>query len=186
MKKIIIAIFSLVVLAGCATKGTVPANDDLTFGLISVKDATIKFSAEGAINPFTGLHLALTTLPSHFLTASLHVPKNVGKIEVVYMVVLSVDGKQKTEAFTKAELIDYWDSMATDTDVRAKQMTAINNYYLPSNSLSGKNLGHDYAVVFISKEPFEPSDRIEARFLVDGEDKIFELDASSVIKEKKR
>jgi hypothetical protein len=184
MRKTALCLISFVVLAGCATKSAVPLSDELTIRLITVKEATGKFYAEGATNPFTGIFLAITSMPSQFLTAALHVPKNVGQVEVEQLTVVSEDEKQIAEAMTKEEMVEYWNTMPSEASARAKQMEAIERYYLPSTRLEGKKLGNDYAVVFISRDPYSPTDRVEARFLVDGEEKVIELDVSSIIKKK--
>jgi hypothetical protein len=186
MKRLVQILFIATIVVGCATKGAIPADDKLSFRLITAKEATNKFSAEGAPNPFTGTFLALTTMPSHFLTASLHVPKKATRVEIEYMIVLSKDGNKIVDASTKEEMIEYWDAMASESSARTKQMEAIERYYLPSTAIEGKELGRDYVVVFLSKEKIKPTDRIEARFLVDGIEEIFEFDASSVITEKKK
>jgi hypothetical protein len=83
----------------------------------------------------------------------------------------------------KKGMFDYWDKMASTTDNRKKQMDAIENYYLPANVLEGKKLGRNYVVVFISDKPYEATDRVGAKFLVDGEEKTFELDPSTFLKD---
>jgi hypothetical protein len=185
MKKIAPWFMCIPFLLGCVTKSPAPLDDVISLRLITAKEATNKFYAEGAPNPFTGAFLALTTMPHDFLTASLHVPKDVERVDVVYIQALSIDGSQIAEASTKGDMVEYWESMASESTARTRQMNAIERYYLPGDRLDGKRLGRDYVIVFMAKEKFKPTDRIEARFLVDGEEKLIEVDASSIIKMKR-
>jgi hypothetical protein len=185
MKKIAHWFICIPFLLGCVTKSPAPLDDVISLRLITAKEATNKFYAEGAPNPFTGAFLSLTTMPHEFLTASLHIPKDVGRVDVVYVLALSIDGSQIAEASTKDDMVEYWESMASESTARARQMSAIERFYLPGDRLDGKKLGRDYVIVIMAKDKFKPTDRVEARFLVDGEEKLIELDASSVIKPKR-
>jgi len=185
MRKIVFLALAALALAGCASKGPAPADTELTLNLLTDEQGRGRFYVDGAVNPFTSYYLRITTQPKYFLTAVIHVPKSVGRVEIEYMLALSEGGEQITEAATKEYLLEYWDTMAGESDTKKKQKDGIERYYIPSNVIEGKKLGRDYAVVFVSKEPFKPTDRVEARILVDGEEKLFELDASAVVKAKK-
>jgi len=182
----ILSLAIIAVAGACVSKGPAPEDGELTFRLITPKEAASKFSVDDAPNPFTARILALTTLPSNFLTAALHVPKTVGQVEVLDLAVFSEDGEMIAEAATKLEMTDYWKMMTVDTEAMTKQMEAIERYYLPGNNLTGKKLGKEYAVVFLSKVKYKPTDLVEARFLIDGQEKVFTYSVSSVLADPKK
>jgi hypothetical protein len=184
MKKLALAFITFAVIASsCATKGPNPADDVLSFRLIKTAEVTGKFDAEGAPSPFTQSFLRFTTAPNHFMTAFLHVPKNVGRVEIESLVVVTKDGSLRVEAMDKKGMFDYWEGMPSEASNRRKQTDAIERFYLPANMLEGKKLGHNYVVVFISAAPYESTDRVGGKFLVDGEEKTFELDPSTFLKD---
>jgi hypothetical protein len=125
-------------------------------------------------------------MSTNLFAAEIHIPKSAEDVNIQEISLYSASGDFIAEALTIDGLKKYWEQMGFLNDVVAKMNDLIDRYYLRATTLDSRATGRNYFVVYLTKDPVKPTDRVTATIEFGGEAKAFDIDVGAAAPTKKK